>query len=150
MNPRPPRCERGALPAELLPHPRAVMHSRRSHLALSIRGQRTAGHSCQGDIAGSDPGGRFGVSPTAGKSVPRAIKFFSALPIKVPGPSRLPEDARSSPGGGGKGSAADGTARNGHFSGIANRSPVIRGARMNIKKVYGNRYFPVDTANANF
>ena len=37
MNPRPPRCERGALPTELLPHLRAGKHSRRFPPALSIR-----------------------------------------------------------------------------------------------------------------
>ena len=37
LNPRPPRCERGALPAELLPHLRAGRHSRRFPPALSIR-----------------------------------------------------------------------------------------------------------------
>jgi len=36
------------------------------------------------------------------------------------------------------------------FSGIANRPDVIRGWRANIKKVYGNRYFPVDTTNTSF
>ena len=38
----------------------------------------------------------------------------------------------------------------GRFSGIANRPHVIRGRRENIKKVYGNRHFPVDTKNAIF
>ena len=44
MNPRPPRCERGALPAELLPHLRAGKHFRRFAPALSIRapGKRTS------------------------------------------------------------------------------------------------------------
>jgi hypothetical protein len=37
LNPRPPRCERGALPAELLPHLRAGKHSLRFPPALSIR-----------------------------------------------------------------------------------------------------------------
>ena len=40
LNPRPPRCERGALPAELLPHPRAGKHSRRFSPVLSIRARR--------------------------------------------------------------------------------------------------------------
>jgi hypothetical protein len=39
LNPRPPRCERGALPAELLPHLLAGKHSRRFRSALSIRAQ---------------------------------------------------------------------------------------------------------------
>ena len=44
LNPRPPRCERGALPAELLPHLRAGKHFRRFAPALSIRapGKRTS------------------------------------------------------------------------------------------------------------
>lgn len=42
LNPRPPRCERGALPAELLPHLRAGKHSRRFHPALSIRARPCA------------------------------------------------------------------------------------------------------------
>ena len=42
MNPRPPRCERGALPAELLPHLRAEKHSRRFSPVLSIRARRAA------------------------------------------------------------------------------------------------------------
>ena len=40
--------------------------------------------------------------------------------------------------------------RNGRFSGIENRPHVIRGRGGNIKKVYGNRHFPVDTVNVNF
>jgi hypothetical protein len=40
--------------------------------------------------------------------------------------------------------------RKGCFPGIANHPRVIRGEWMNIKKVYGNRHFPVDTANVNF
>ena len=36
------------------------------------------------------------------------------------------------------------------FQGIENRPHVIRGARLNIKKVYGNRHFPVDTLNPIF
>jgi len=40
--------------------------------------------------------------------------------------------------------------RKGRFPGIANRPHVIRGRRENIKKVYGNRHFPVDTENAIF
>ena len=36
------------------------------------------------------------------------------------------------------------------FSGIANHPHVIRGKRVNIKKVHGNRHFPVDTVNAIF
>ncbi len=42
LNPRPPRCERGALPAELLPHLRAGKHSPRFAPVLSIRARRTA------------------------------------------------------------------------------------------------------------
>ena len=36
------------------------------------------------------------------------------------------------------------------FSGIANRPHVIRGRKANIKKVHGNRHFPVDTLNPIF
>jgi hypothetical protein len=39
---------------------------------------------------------------------------------------------------------------NGRFSGIANRPLMVRGGQVNIKKVYGNRYFPVDTTNTSF
>jgi len=42
------------------------------------------------------------------------------------------------------------SSRKGRFSGIANRPHVIKWQRVNIKKVYGIRYFPVDTANAYF
>jgi hypothetical protein len=42
------------------------------------------------------------------------------------------------------------SSRKERFQGIANRPHVIRGKRVNIKKVYGNRYFPVDTTNAYF
>jgi len=42
------------------------------------------------------------------------------------------------------------SSRNERFSGIANHPHVIRGRRVNIKIVHGNRYFPVDTANAIF
>jgi len=38
----------------------------------------------------------------------------------------------------------------GRFPGIANRPTVIRGTQVNIKKVYGNQHFPVDTQNAIF
>jgi hypothetical protein len=41
-------------------------------------------------------------------------------------------------------------ARGGRFSGIANRPHVIRGRRLDIKKVHGIRHFPVDTMNAIF
>ena len=42
------------------------------------------------------------------------------------------------------------SSRKRRFSGIANRPHVIRERRLNIKKVYGNRHFPVDTMNAIF
>ena len=50
-------------------------------------------------------------------------------------------------GGGGRSRTGRGKGR---FPGIANRSHVISGRRVNIKKVYGNRHFPVDTENAIF
>ena len=40
--------------------------------------------------------------------------------------------------------------REGRFSGIANRPQVIREKRVNIKKVHGNRHFPVDTLDPIF
>ena len=46
--------------------------------------------------------------------------------------------------------AAIPSSRNERFSGIANHPHVIRERRVNIKIVHGNRYFPVDTANAFF
>ena len=74
MNPRPPRCERGALPAELLPHLRAGKHSRRFAPELSMS---------QGEASGSLWFGGAG-------NRSETIKFFPVLPINVlrkyPGP----------------------------------------------------------------
>ena len=158
LNPRPPRCERGALPAELLPHLRAGKHSRRFPPELSM------------------PGGASGLSILRVDGNPaETIKFFPVLPIRVLS-VRVPEGTCSLPGGSGnkspwrkkdwrttrestpgKGSRrahlpcfAISIPRKGRFSGIANRPHVIRGKRMNIKKVHGNRHFPVDTLNPIF
>jgi hypothetical protein len=60
----------------------------------------------------------------------------------------------SAPGKGARGARlpipAISTSRKWRFSGIANRPHVIRGHRVNIKKVHGIRYFPVDRQNAIF
>ena len=239
MNPRPPRCERGALPAELLPHLLAGKHSRRFVLALSIRGhpglplrlRRLGGRgSVRGSprdesarlcprfsYGGGTPGsavrpgvGRFpslrpppsAPPPDVGAgNPPKAMKFFSTLPIivlSVPPGSRgnallarrqpkntLPRRKRiggkivetssllrresplrtlcdpsrmcarkSLPGKGSRGIRRTRTAipstPKSRFSSIANRPHVIRGQRANIKKVYGIRYFPIDTEYAYF
>ena len=80
MNPRPPRCERGALPAELLPHLRTGKHSRRFPPALSIRAPRIraprTGNAHDAEYCASVLGGGVG-NPF------ETIKFFSALPIMV-------------------------------------------------------------------
>ena len=80
MNPRPPRCERGALPAELLPHLRAGKHSRRFPLELSRKGE--------GRSFVELPDGRVALcaSRCGQRGEPLAtIKFFPALPIKSSG-----------------------------------------------------------------
>ena len=229
MNPRPPRCERGALPAELLPHLRAGKHSRRFAPVLSIRARPCSSQrppSCRFSAGGlpargNPPSVVPSVCPTAG--VPqgahfirewgalrfsggagnraKTIKFFAVLPINVlrkyprPGGTTLltrwrrekylpwrkriggnnvtmrsplrmgspphphPELSRAlaqetAPGKGSRRAALTRTAisssRNERFSGIANHPHVIRGRGVNIKIVHGNRYFPVDTANAIF
>jgi hypothetical protein len=68
LNPRPPRCERGALPAELLPHLRTGKHFRRYLPALSNPPQEYARR--KGEPAGSSrrrnivlPGSRGASSP---------------------------------------------------------------------------------------
>jgi hypothetical protein len=81
-------------------------------------------------------------------------------PLRMEFPPRSPRDpwracARESTPGKGSHRArlprgAISSSREGRFSGIANRPCVIRGQWVNIKKVYGNRHFPVDTANENF
>ena len=74
-----------------------------------------------------------------------------------PRPHRHPSRAFAQEAAPGKGSrrarlpwTVISSARKGHISGIANRPHVIRGWRVNIKKVHGNRHFPVDTVNAIF
>ena len=189
MNPRPPRCERGALPAELLPHLRADMHSLRSPLALSIRAHIAPS---RGTLNGSYGGAREILQnnkvflraadqcieqvPGFGrKHAPCPVATENNLPqreqigendMEMRSPHRMEspprslralssENARiSAPGKGSRHMRLPGTAvfppRKGHFSCIANRPSVIRRIRMNIKKVYGNRHFPVDTAEVNF
>jgi hypothetical protein len=132
LNPRPPRCERGALPAELLPHLRAGKHSRRFPLELSRKGERRSFEKL--------PGGRVALcAPRSGRrGEPLAtIKFSPALPIKSSGrqsasigSAPLPrrqkkiscreEDDRRRP-------RDDGIA---HTKGIPRRSPTIRRARI--------------------
>jgi hypothetical protein len=68
---------------------------------------------------------------------PSRIGTRKSTPGKGLRRARLPRTAISS-------------SRNGCFSGIANHPHVIRERRLNIKKVYGNRHFPVDTVNAIF
>ena len=189
LNPRPPRCERGALPAELLPHLRADMHSLRSPLALSIRAHIAPS---RGTLNGSYGGAREilqnnkvflraadqcieQVSGFGRKHAPCTVTTENNLPqreqigendMEMRSPHRMEsppcslralssEYARISARG--KGSCSErlprtsiSSSRKGFFSGIANRPLVIRGRRMNIKKVHGNRHFPVDTQNAIF
>jgi hypothetical protein len=82
-------------------------------------------------------------SPLRMESPPRSLRDPSractreSTPGKGSRRARLPRTAISS-------------SRKGRFSGIANRPHVIRGRRVNIKKVHGNRHFPVDTVNAIF
>ena len=205
MNPRPPRCERGALPAELLPHLRADMHSLRSPPALSIRAHiavpsRDPPASCPSCRAGGTPGSAFRTGGVRGKFL-ETIKFFlhaadqgneqahgfrrknapspgtpennlprrkqigennmgMRSPLRMEFPPRSLRDPwrpctrKSAPGKGPRRARLPRTAisssRKEHFSGIANRPHVIRGRRLNIKNVHGNRHFPVDTANTNF
>ena len=66
---------------------------------------------------------------------PSRVFAQEAAPDKGSRRARLPRTAISS-------------SRKGRFSGIANRPHVIRERRLNIKKVHGNRHFPVDTENA--
>jgi hypothetical protein len=82
-------------------------------------------------------------SPLRMESSPRSLRDPSRIGTRKSTPgkgsrrTRLPMTAISS-------------SWKGSFSGIANRPHVIRVRRVNIKKVHGNRYFPVDTMNAIF
>jgi hypothetical protein len=81
-------------------------------------------------------------------------------PLRMESPPRSLHDPsrgcgrESPPGKGSRRARLPGTAisssRNGCSWGIANRPHVIREQRLNIKIVYGNRHFPVDTENAIF
>jgi hypothetical protein len=78
LNPRPPRCERGALPAELLPHLRAGKYSRRYLPALSNPPQEYARR--KGEPAGSSrrmnivlPGSRGASTPLRLRSLPTSF-----------------------------------------------------------------------------
>jgi len=76
-------------------------------------------------------------SPPRSLCDPSRTYVRESAPGKGPRGARLPKTAVS-------------PSREDHLSGIANRPHVIRGQRSNIKKVYGIRYFPVDTVNAYF
>jgi len=82
-------------------------------------------------------------SPPRMESHPRSLRDPSSTcarestPGKGPRRAHLPLIAISTPW-------------KGHFSGIANRPNAIREKRVNIKKVHGNRHFPVDTVNPIF
>ena len=228
LNSRPPRCERGALPAELLPHLRAGKHFRRFPPGLSMRAPGAASAASPpraGSVRGSpcDEPARLrftslrpppaatsdGKHPFCCGASSRAraresfrndkvflraadqciehvpgyggttlltrwrrkkylpwrkqiggnnVKMRSPLRMESPPrPLRDPSRAYARESTPGKGSrrarlprTAISSSRKGRFSGIANRPHVIRGRRVNIKKVHGIRHFPVDTVNAIF
>jgi hypothetical protein len=82
-------------------------------------------------------------SPLRMESPPRSLRdrsracTWESTPGKGSRRARLPRTAISS-------------SRKRQYLGIANRPHVIRGQRLNIKKVHGNRHFPVDTENVIF
>ena len=83
----------------------------------------------------------------------RSILRMESPPRSLRDPSRACA-RESTPGKGSRRARLPRTAisssRKERFSGIANRPHVIRERRVNIKKVHGNRHFPVDTVNAIF
>ena len=105
-------------------------------------------------------------SPAATENNMPRRKRIGENSVEVRSPLRMEPPARSLRGPSrmwtrestqGKGSrrarlprTATSSSRHERFSGIANRSHVIRGKRLDIKKVHGNRHFPVDTVNAIF
>jgi len=86
------------------------------------------------------------------------VKTRSPLRMEsTPRPHRHPSRPFAQEAAPGKGSRRErlprstiSSSRKERFSGIANRSLVIRDRRLNIKKVHGIRHFPVDTLNAIF
>ena len=169
LNPRPPRCERGALPAELLPHLRAGKHSRRFPPGLSMPPAMFRQHGAEGAAGPLPPSmapaalarpwasGFRRASGGAGEKTmdgrgpvaewkPPASTEAQYFCTRMGERGALLRRAFSCAGGVGSRTGRGGE----RFSGIANRPHVIRGQRLNIKKVHGNRHFPVDTENAIF
>ena len=115
------------------------------------RNGRTAGDT-------TSPGGNgkiFAVEKIigGGNEEMRSLLRMESPPRSLRGPSRM--CTRESTQGKGSRRArlprtAASSSRHERFSGIANRSHVIRGKRLDIKKVHVNRHFPVDTVNAIF
>ena len=115
------------------------------------RNGRTAGDT-------TSPGGNgkiFAVEKIigGGNEEMRSPLRMESPPLSLHDPSRMCA-RESTPGKGSRRARPPRTAISsswiGCFPGIANRPHVIRGKRLDIKKVHGIRHFPVDTMNAIF
>jgi len=146
-----------------------VKHSRRSDPELSMeQGDGKvfprAADQCIGRAAGfrrkhvPSPAATENRLPWRKPAGGNSVEIRSPLRMQFhPRPRRDPSRTCARESAPGKGShrtrlprPAISSSRKGRFSGIANRPDVIRGWRANIKKVYGNRYFPIDTMNTSF
>ena len=82
-------------------------------------------------------------SPLRVASSPRPFRDLSRAFVHETTPDKGSRRARMT-------RTAISSSRNERFPGIANRPHVIRGKRLDIKKVHGIQHFPVDTQNAIF